>query len=115
MTTVFNRITQGHAMNDEMLDQIQANPKFTELVHKRRVLGWTLSIIMLAIYFGFILLVAFSPETLGQRIGDGATTIGIPLGIGVIIAAIVLTGIYVRTANSTFDQLNNDVVREALK
>src|ERR1043165_7770768 len=98
-------------MNDDMLDRIEANPKFTELVHKRSVLGWTLSIIMLVIYFGFILLVAFSPDTLGQRIGDGATTIGIPLGIGVIVSAIILTGIYVRAANSTFDQLNNDVVK----
>lgn len=102
-------------MNDDLLDRIEANPKFAELVHKRRLLGWTLSIIMLVIYFGFILLVAFSPSTLGQPIGSGATTVGIPLGVGVIIIAIALTGIYVRTANSTFDQLNSDVVEEALK
>lgn len=58
---------------------------------------------MLAIYFGYILLIAFRRDILAQPIGDGVTSLGIPVGIGVILAGIVLTGIYVRRANREFD------------
>ncbi len=50
---------------------------------------------MIVIYFGFILLIAFDPKFLGTPIGSGVMTIGIPVGLFVIVAAFVLTGIYV--------------------
>ena len=65
---------------------------------------------MAAIYFGFILLVAFAPGFLATPIGSGTTTIGIPLGIGVILSAFVLTGLYVRRANKDFDVATQRVV-----
>ena len=65
---------------------------------------------MLVIYFGFVLLVAFAKPFLATPIGNGVTTIGIPLGIFVIVAAFILTGIYVRRANSEFDDLTRDIV-----
>lgn len=98
-------------MNDATIARIQANPKFAELVRKKSSLGWTLSLIMLAIYYGFILMIAFSPATLGTAI-SGAITLGIPLGLGIIFSAFVLTGVYVRRANSEFDQLNSEIVKE---
>ena len=69
-----------------------------------------LSSIMLVIYFGFILLVAYAPKFLGTRIGAGVTTIGIPIGLAVIVLAFVLTGIYVRNANSSYDALIRKIV-----
>jgi uncharacterized membrane protein (DUF485 family) len=94
---------------------IQNNPKFRELVERRNRFAWTLSIVMLVIYYGFILLVAFAKGFLGTRIGAGVTTLGIPIGLGVIIAAFVLTGIYVQRANSQFDELTADLTRELTK
>lgn len=38
-----------------------------------------------------------------------------PLGLGVIIFTIVITGIYVRRANSEFDELNKKIVEAAYK
>lgn len=101
-------------MNEDVLRKVQSNPKFMELVHKKTSLGWTLSILMLTIYYGFILLLAFSPATLGKPLSpNGVMTLGIPVGIAIIISAFALTGIYVRKANSEFDQLNQEIVEEA--
>jgi uncharacterized membrane protein (DUF485 family) len=91
--------------------RIRQNPKFAELVQQRNVLARTLTVAMLVIYFGFILLVAFAPGLLAVKIG-AVTTIGIPLGLLVIVSAFVLTGIYVAKANTSFDRLNDELLRE---
>ena len=69
-----------------------------------------LSLIMLVIYFGFILLVAYAPNFLGTPIGTGVMTIGIPIGLCVIVFAFALTGIYVSKANSSYDVLIRKIV-----
>src|SRR5438552_18371927 len=91
---------------------IQRDPDYQELVRRRSSFGWTLSLIMLVIYFGFILLVAYAPKFLGTPLGSGVTTIGIPVGLFVIVLAFVLTGIYVRKANSSYDVLIRKIVGE---
>ncbi len=100
-------------MNEDILTRVQNNPKFKELVHKRTRLGWQLSILMLAIYYGFILVLAFAPSVLGASLSGGTTTVGIPVGIFIIVSAFVLTGVYVRKANTEFDQLNQQIVEDA--
>src|SRR3954452_8521387 len=99
-------------MSAAAYERIRSHPKFRQLVEQRGRLASTLSIVMLVIYFGFILLVAYAPGFLGAPIGSGVTTIGIPLGLLVIISAFVLTGIYVAKANSEFDRLNAEILKE---
>lgn len=70
---------------------------------RRSRFAWLLTASILTIYFGYILLIAFGRNLLAMPIGDGVTTLGIPVGIGVILAGILLTGIYVRRANREFD------------
>ena len=91
-------------MADPVVTKIQANPKYLELRRKRNLIGWLLAAFMMVVYYGYIALIAFDKEFLARPIGNGVTTIGIPLGIGVIVFTIVITGIYVRRANSEFDQ-----------
>jgi uncharacterized membrane protein (DUF485 family) len=93
-------------------DRVIQSPRFQELVRQRTRFAWTLTIVMLVIYFGFILLVAFAKPLLAIKVGDGVTSLGILLGLGVIIAAFVLTGIYVYRANSEFDELTRNLTRE---
>ena len=100
-------------MNEDVLKRVQQNPKFAELVHKKTTFGWTLSIVMLVIYYGFILILAFASKSLGATIGGGVTTLGMPVGVLIILSAFVLTGIYVRRANTEFDQLNQEIVEES--
>ena len=99
-------------MTQEQVQQIKNNPKYKELVSKRSKFAWTLSVIMMVVYYAFIMLIAFSPETLGTKTGDGMTTVGIPVGIGIIIFAFVLTGYYVKRANTEFDGLLKDVKKD---
>ena len=94
-------------------EAIEQNPKYQELIRRRTSLAAALSLTMLAIYLGFILLVAYAPEFLATPLAGGVTTIGIPIGLFVIISAFVLTGYYVNRANSTFDSLTREIVQES--
>ena len=97
-------------MNKELVDKIQANPDYQELISKRSGFAIKLSIAMLVVYFTFILTIAFNPSALGTPLSaDSVTTIGIPIGIAIIIFAFILTGIYTKRANGEFDDLSNKI------
>jgi uncharacterized membrane protein (DUF485 family) len=102
-------------MIDPVVAKIEANPKYQELKRKRNVFGWSLTAIMMVVYYGYIALIAWNKPFLAQPIGAGVTTLGIPIGMGVIIFTIVITGIYVRRANSEFDRLTAEILKEASK
>ncbi|MBN2767768.1 MAG: DUF485 domain-containing protein [Campylobacterales bacterium] len=101
-------------MKQEIVKQIQENLKYQELVKKRSFLAWGLSIAILVVYYVFILVIAFDPSLLGAKMGDGVMTIGIPIGIFIIVFSFVLTGIYVRRANGEFDELSRQI-KESVK
>jgi len=86
-------------------DEVVADPRYQQLVQRRGRFTWTLSIIMLVAYFGYIALVAFDKSLLARPIGGGVTSIGIPVGVGLILLAILLTGLYVRRANKEYDPI----------
>ncbi len=102
--------------NENLYQQIYDNPRFQELVAKRGRFAWLLSSLMLGAYLAFILTIAFEPTILGIPLAAGSvTTWGIPLGVGVIFMAFVLTGVYVQRANGEFDRLNQEILDEAQK
>ncbi len=61
-----------------------------------------LTAVMMAVYFGFILLVAFNKPLLGQPVARGLS-LGMLLGVSVILVAWVLTVVYVHWANTHYD------------
>ena len=101
--------------NDLMIERVKSDPLFHELVRKRTTFAWLLSLLMVLIYFGFVLTVAFHKELLGQSLSGGVTTVGIPIGLGVIVSAFILTGIYVARANSAFDELTKQIIEKVKK
>lgn len=102
-------------MKRDMVERISADPRYQALKARRSRFGWTLTLAMLAVYYGFILLVAFHKPFLSTRLGEGVTTIGMPIGLGVILFTVAITAIYVRRANAEFDTLSDAVVKGALK
>lgn len=90
-------------MEKTEMQSILESKQFKKLVTDRWKVSIMLTIIMLSVYFGFILLIAFKKELLAYKIGEHLT-IGLPIGLGVIILAWVLTGLYVRWANTKYDQ-----------
>jgi uncharacterized membrane protein (DUF485 family) len=102
-------------MDDALVARLAAHPTFQQLQRKRSRFGWTLTLAMLVVYYGFILLVAFNKPFLATRIGEGVTTIGMPIGLGVIVFTVLITALYVRRANAEFDALTHDITQGALK
>lgn len=102
-------------MENDMAAKIAANPKYQQLVSTRSRFGWILTFIMLIVYYGYIAIIAFDKELFSTRLGEGVTTVGIPVGLGVIIFTILITGFYVRRANSEFDRLTEEIVQESSK
>jgi uncharacterized membrane protein (DUF485 family) len=99
----------------DVLDRVTKNPKFHEFIAMRSRYSIIMAIVSAAIYYGFILLVAFDKELLAKKVGAGVTSLGVPLGVGVIAITIVLTWIYVRRANTEFDATNEAIIKEAQK
>ena len=102
-------------MSDPVVNKIQSHPKYLELKSKRNSFGWLLTLLVMVVYYGYISLIAFNKPFLAQPIGAGVTSLGIPIGMGVIVFTIVITAIYVRRANSEFDDLTAAILKDVSK
>lgn len=75
----------------------------TALAAERGRVSLLLTGAMMFIYFGFILLIAFNKPLMGSLVMPGLS-LGILLGVLVIVLAWLLIYIYVRWANSNYDE-----------
>lgn len=88
------------------LENLTATPEYQELVHKRNRLVWPLLLLTVGAYFAFILMIAFSPASLGKPLHEGGVvSIGIVLGLLLILFNFVITLLYVRAANRDIEPL----------
>lgn len=101
-------------MATERYAKIRSNPKFEEFVRRRNRFAMLMTLLGAIAYYGFILLVAYDKEFLARKLAPGmVTSLGIPLGVGVIVFTIFITWIYVRRANGEFDELSAKIVEES--
>ena len=75
---------------------------FRHLVTRRWRVALLLTLVLFIVYYGFILLVATQRGLLATRVGE-VTTLGIVLGVAVLVLAWVLTASYVVWANRNYD------------
>lgn len=128
-------------MNKTLVKKIQANPNYIELVSKRGGFALKLAIFVLAMFYSFILVIAFNKELLGIKISETAVegskwifdknvgeyvlssttemlapvmTWAFPAAAGVIIIGFITTLIYVVRANGEFEDLTS-AVKEDVK
>ncbi|SFK69543.1 DUF485 domain-containing protein [Methylorubrum salsuginis] len=106
--------TLDNPVSDPRLDRVSQNPIFRTLVRERNQYAWTLTGLMLLVYFGFIGLIAFDKALLATKVG-GTASLGFYMGMFVIVFAFVLTGIYVARANTRFDRLSAELTRSLAK
>ena len=102
-------------MEAGLVQRIKSDANYQKLVAVRSSYGWVMTAIMLVVFYGFILLVAFDKELLATKIGSGVTTWGIPIGIFVIVFTVAITGVYVLRANKEFDDLTEAIRKETLR
>lgn len=94
-------------------EDIRALPEYTELLRQRRILAWPLSVIVLASYYSFILAVAYYPEVMAHPIGDGITSVGMVVGLGLILLTFAVTAIFVWRTNATSEVLLKQIREKA--
>jgi uncharacterized membrane protein (DUF485 family) len=101
-------------MDPTQTARLLSSPAFNRLVTHRWRVSLVLTGCLFALYYGYILLIAFNKAWLAQRFG-GITPIGVPIGVGVILGSWLLTAIYIVWANRRYDpevaRLRDDLVR----
>lgn len=103
-------------MSSAMYQRMRANPKFQELVARRGRFAGILAVVVLVMFYGFVMIVAFNPTALGQPVAEGSKlTVGVALELFMFIFFWVLTAVYVRRANTEFDVMTQEIVQEAWK
>ncbi len=94
--------------------KIRQNPKFQTLVDRRSRFAWSLSAIVLVVFYGFVMVVAFNPAALGASLtGTSFVTVGFAAGLFMFVSFWLLTAFYVRRANTEFDVMTKELVEEA--
>ena len=100
-------------MRDDLVARANASPAYQKLVKTRSSYGWFLTALMMIVYYGFILLVAYAKPFMGSRISpDSVITWAVPIGLFVLVFTIIITGIYVRRANTEFDDMTEKLRKE---
>ena len=83
--------------------EIVTSDRFKALVRKRWTISAILTLFLFASYYGIILLIAYAPDFMSQKVGEFVNW-GIILGIFGIVFAWLLTAIYVVWANNVYDK-----------
>jgi len=97
-----------------MYGEIGSDPAFLDLQKRRSRFNWTLTILMLTVYYGYILVIAFAPGLLAVPITEESViTWGIPVGLSIILLSLALTGLYVERSNREFDPALNAIIARA--
>lgn len=98
-------------MDEAQAQRIIDSPDFQTMARRKSGIATIFSIITLIIYFGYLLMVGINKSLFIIPISPGATsTYGIYFGLGIILFAVVITGIYVKKANGEFDVMTRKIV-----
>jgi uncharacterized membrane protein (DUF485 family) len=94
--------------------EIIADPHFRSLASARAKLRWSLSIVTLIMFFGFIALISTAKSALGVPVAGSSIPLGLLLAMSMCVVVVMLTGFYVYRSNSRFDELASLINREFL-
>ena len=99
-------------LTPERTQRILSDPSFKELASARAKLRWSLSLVTLVMFFGFIALISTARVALAANVANSAIPLGLVLAFAMIVLVVILTGFYVQRSNSRFDHLTRVVTRE---
>lgn len=102
-------------MSEKIIDDITNSAEFKDLLKARKKLSCYVVSIIIPAYFGFILLIAFSPDTLGTTFGNSPVSIGIYAGLALLILSFLLTAVYLKVSNGKITQLQNELRQKFYK
>lgn len=97
----------------EVVRRVVEHPKYQELVHKRTRVSLAFFAVMIVVYAGFIVTLAYLPEVFSRPIGPGFTmSVGVLSATIVAVSAVIMIAAYVRYSNKHFDPLIEAIVRD---
>jgi len=100
-------------LEQDLVQRVKSDPNYQKLVSTRSKYGWLLTWSVMIVYYGFTLLNAFDKPFMSSKVGAGVMSWGVPLGLFVIVFTVIVTAIYVRRANSEFDDLTDAIKKRA--
>jgi len=102
-------------MSEAVYARIRANSKFAQLVARRGRLAWWLAGIVFVLFYALVLMIAFAPSVIGERVAPGSTlSVGVAAGLFEFVFFWLLMAYYVSKANSDFDALTAEIVDDAV-
>jgi uncharacterized membrane protein (DUF485 family) len=104
-----------HQMSEPIIDDIINSSEFKDLLKARKQLSSYIVGIIIPAYFGFVLLIAFSPNTLGTTFGDSPVSVGIYAGLALLVLSFLLTAVYLKISNGKITQLQNELRQKFYK
>ena len=93
--------------------EVLQSAAFKKLVKNRWSISLTFTFIMLFVYIGFLLLVAYNKEILKMPIGE-SLNLAIVVGLGIIVFSWLITGAYVYWANNYYDKAVHEIKKEII-
>lgn len=102
-------------LKEQLARNVLAHPKFQAMARQKSLLGWTFSAMIFLVYVGFIGVIGTNPSLLAQKVSaNGVTTLGIYVGIFVIVFSFLITLIYVLLANGRYEHITQEAIKEVL-
>lgn len=98
-------------MNKTKTNEILQSAAFKKLVKNRWNISLTFTFLMLLVYIGFLMIVAYHKETLKIPVGE-SLNVAIIVGIGIIIFSWLITGVYVYWANNYYDAAVKEIKKD---
>lgn len=98
-------------MNSTKTHEILQSPAFKKLVKNRWNISLSFTFIMLFVYIGFLLVVAYNKDALKMPLGE-SINLAIVVGLGIIIFSWLITGVYVYWANNYYDASVEEIKKE---
>lgn len=80
---------------------------YDKFITFNKLIAFTFSFLILFFYFAFILIIGFKPEILGIFLYNSYITVGIVLGLSIIIFSILLTFVYTLISNNFLDKIKD--------
>ena len=100
-------------MTDDVVAKVLAHPKYQELHRRRGRASLFFFVLMLVVYSGFILTLAYWPEVFAQPLTAGMTmSVGVFAAVLVCISAVLMIAAFVHLSNKHYDPLIDASVRE---
>jgi uncharacterized membrane protein (DUF485 family) len=87
----------------EKAEAVVNHPAFQKLAKRQRSVSIGLTLFMFGVYVLFLFFLTWGRQWIVTRVGE-TLTLAMPVGLGMILFAFILTGIYSRWANRHYDR-----------